>query len=164
MWPYTGEETRWLGCAEPVLSSPAADHAPTEHTATKHTPAQPVATQTIPALITTAEAARSDIRAAVTGKSGGWLHALDRLFKVSDRLSDHGALPLVAARLKDPLNAIRDSAQALRHNPDLSPDQQARHLDVVLRENDHLAEMISAMLDTVGIGTVGAGDQAKHHH
>ena len=41
----------------------------------------------------------------------------------------------------------RDSARALRANPSLSPDQQAHYLDVVLQEHEHLAEMISAMLD-----------------
>ena len=116
MWPYTGEENRWLGRAEQDSAI---------NTASADAPA-----------------------AAKTGRSQpGWFRALDRLIKTQDSDANENVLPLVAARLKDPLNAIRDSARALRGNPSLSPDQQAHYLDVVLQEQAHLAEMISAMLD-----------------
>jgi signal transduction histidine kinase len=116
MWPYTGEENRWLGRAE--QGSAANITAVPAPVATKTGRAQP-----------------------------GWFRALDRLIKTPDNDAGENVLPLVAARLKDPLNAIRDSARALRGNPSLSPDQQAHYLDVVLQEHEHLAEMISAMLD-----------------
>jgi|GEM_PF-5356523 len=116
MWPYTGEENRWLGRAEQASAA---------STATVQAPA-----------------------AAKAGRAQpGWFRALDRLIKSPDNDVGENVLPLVAARLKDPLNAIRDSARALRGNPSLSPDQQAHYLDVVLQEHEHLAEMISAMLD-----------------
>jgi signal transduction histidine kinase len=116
MWPYTGEENRWLGRAEQGSAA---------NTPVVHAPA-----------------------VAKSGRSQpGWFRALDRLIKTQDSEAGENVLPLVAARLKDPLNAIRDSARALRGNPSLSPDQQAHYLDVVLQEHEHLAEMISAMLD-----------------
>jgi len=116
MWPYTGEENRWLGRAE---------QGSAVNTATADAP-----------------------NAAKTGRrQKGWFRALDRLVKTPDNDAKENVLPLMAARLKDPLNAIRDSARALRGNPSLSPDQQAHYLDVVLQEHEHLAEMISAMLD-----------------
>lgn len=123
MWPYTGEENRWLGRAE------------------QGSPANTIAVNT----------ATADAPVAVkTGRGQpGWFRALDRLIKTQDNEANENVLPLVAARLKDPLNAIRDSARALRGNPSLSPDQQAHYLDVVLLEQEHLAEMISAMLDQV---------------
>jgi signal transduction histidine kinase len=132
MWPYTGEESGWLARPEsirnklkaaPAVASAAGSKADTVH--------------------------QTSTNADSTGKAdqAGWLAALDRLFKQPDRITDQSALPLVVTRLKDPLNAIRDSAQALRGNPNLTSAQRDRFIEVVLRENDHLAEMISAMLD-----------------
>jgi signal transduction histidine kinase len=129
MWPYTGEENGWLARPEPVRIKLNA--APVAAFATGST----VATLT-------PKATSSD-----KTTHAGWLVALDRLFKQPDHIADQSALPLVATRLKDPLNAIRDSARALRGNPNLTSAQRDQFIEVVLRENDHLAEMISAMLD-----------------
>ncbi|HVJ42818.1 MAG TPA: hypothetical protein VM639_15045 [Dongiaceae bacterium] len=128
MWPYTGEENKWLGRAESASSAksgPAANGVSGGNQS--------------------AESAQNIGKPSAA--PAGWQRALDRLFKTPDQLANENELPLVAARLKDPLNAIRDSARALRGNPDLPADQQAHYLDVVLQENEHLAEMISAMLD-----------------
>jgi signal transduction histidine kinase len=133
MWPYTGEESRWLARPEfsldVVQSAPAAAKAP------------------LAALIAKPAIQQAPSQDTAKAEQAGWLTALDRLFKSPDKIEDQSALPLVAARLKDPLNAIRDSARTLRGNPNLSAAQREQFLDVVLRENDHLAEMISAMLD-----------------
>jgi len=130
MWPYTGEESGWLAHPERnrdhLTAAPIAASAVTPTAGTFH-------------------------QISIKTKQAGWLTALDRLFKAPDRIADQGALPLVAARLKDPLNAIRDSARALRGNPHMTSAQRDQFLDVVLRENDHLAEMISAMLDRTDI-------------
>ena len=119
MWPYTGEENRWLGRAD--RGSHTGEPAGSIHP-----------------LVSKAKPSRSHL---------SWRKTLDRLIKAPGSSANENGLPVVAARLKDPLNAIRDSVQALRGNPDLTPDQQAHYLDVVLQENEHLAEMISAMLD-----------------
>jgi len=129
MWPYTGEENRWLARAESGSSVNSNSAVPGGAQAPQ----------------TAGEPAGQFPKA--NGNHSGWLRGLDRLFKAPDQLANENELPLVAARLKDPLNAIRDSVRALQGNPHLSADQQAHYLDVVLQENEHLAEMISAMLD-----------------
>ena len=142
MWPYTGEESRWLGKSEPRAANLADIR-------TSNISVHP-STQ-----LTTTPATVSQTRAGAPH----WLQALERLFRPADHVADQNALPLLVARFKDPLNAIRDSAEALRGNPGLSRDQQARHLSVVLQEHEHLTAMISAMLDTVAVQGK-ASDQA----
>lgn len=45
--------------------------------------------------------------------------------------------------LRSPLAAIRSSAETLRDNPDLTPAQRARFLDILIAEEQRLEEMIA---------------------
>lgn len=84
------------------------------------------------------------ITATIRGMAG-WLLSGPRgaVADVPARLEENGELPERATPLRSPLMAIRSSAEILRDNPDLTPAQRARFVEILLAEEQRLERLIA---------------------
>jgi signal transduction histidine kinase len=143
MWPYTDEESEWLGASpapQPSAVVPGASPAP-------------LTLEELNALIArgrrlcaeaVAEIARSLYAALRRALAPSAEPARRR--EAPPRPKDD-FLSHLANTLRTPLTSIRSSAEILRDNPDLPPVQRDAFLRVVISEDEHLAALIDRILD-----------------
>lgn len=60
---------------------------------------------------------------------------------------DDDFLALVASGLRTPLTSIRASAEILRDYPDLTPEERRHFLEVVIAEDERLAQVVTEILE-----------------
>lgn len=72
--------------------------------------------------------------------------AVGRLFQRRRPATVESPLALAAENVKTPLTSIRASAEILRDNPNLSPEQRNRFLDVVLSENERIVRLVGEII------------------
>lgn len=76
-----------------------------------------------------------------------------------DRLKDD-FLATMAHELRTPLTSIRSFTEILFDNPELEPEERARFLAIVLKENERLTRLINQVLDLAKI-EAGESTQAR---
>jgi signal transduction histidine kinase len=135
MWPYTEQERDWLDRAATVAHRPDAVHI-------------------TPACLAYYLRRGRRLRAEAVGRMAARLgSAFVHLFTLGARKRrrqtrlDDDFLALVASGLRTPLTSIRSSAEILRDYPDLTPEQRRHFLEVVIAEDERLAQVISEILD-----------------
>jgi signal transduction histidine kinase len=132
MWPYTDQEGDWLDRTAAVAGRPEA-------------------VRLTPALLAFYQRRGRRLRAEAVARMAARLGAaLLRLLPLGARrraAPDDDFLALVASGLRTPLTSIRSSAEILRDYPDLTPEQRRHFLEVVIAEDERLAQVVTEILD-----------------
>ena len=117
-------------------------------------PGPPEAVRITPALIAFYLERGRRLRAeAVAGTARRLGAALARLLprgfrrRPAQAAPDDDFLALVASGLRTPLTSIRSSAEILRDYPDLTPEQRRHFLEVVIEEDQRLAQVVTDILE-----------------
>ena len=135
MWPYNDQEGDWLDRTAAVAGRPEA---------VRLTPAL------LAFYLQRGRRLRAEAVARMVARFGA---ALARLLPFGGRrrpvrtAPDHDFLALVASGLRTPLTSIRSSAEILRDYPDLTPEQRRHFLEVVIEEDERLAQVVTEILD-----------------
>ncbi len=136
MWPYTDDESAWLDSKASEAELPAAKIPSSE---------------LLNFYLARGRRLRAEAMAGMFRQAGAALRGLIlRPFgdaaAASDRAPD--LMAQLADGLRTPLTSIRSSAEILRDNPDLPQDQRKRFLDTVIAEDQRLARLIDAILES----------------